>query len=185
MGEYVRVCYEQADGSYAVHSSSWANPVDIDLKDAISHDTPLGGEAIEPRYISEMMADADEAAANSAGAFTDAQSPTVVEAEPEAVVSSKAAIAADVVNYLHDEAVYIVSMSGDITSYYPCHWRGEATYAEMQHRGLLLEWDDPAEYQSYITDLFTERYEGLSLAEWEQAVRDVYGDRIPSFSRLS
>jgi len=176
MGHRTVVAYEVSEGVFNVHFSRWGAKKLFETQ--LSETTPYGGESSEPGYINGMI-DADE---NSAGAITDAQTPTEINPTPvETNVPITDVVAA--VNYLHDEALHIVRQDWSQRSFVVAPYLGDTPATAAQTAGVLVECSDAETYGTIFSDLRTGEWKEVSSRDaWRKRLKQEYGNRIPGFS---
>lgn len=120
MGHRTLIAYEREDGLYNVHYSHWGGDSRLPLKEEISESTPLGGDGMEPEFLTAFMAALDDGLDDDTeigGKLAEPQSSTAVEPEPEATGVELSEIVSEMLDFLHHEAFYVVDTDFDVRAF--------------------------------------------------------------------
>ena len=119
MGHRALVAYERTDGQYTLQYNHWG-AANLKLEHRISAESPFGGEDTDSTWAKQLfaaLADGLEADAVD-GYLADTDRPsTLVEPKPRATGLTFDEIVADHLDYLHHEALFVVSTTFEVTAY--------------------------------------------------------------------
>ena len=119
MGHRALVAYERTDGTYTLHYSHWG-AANLKLKHRITAATPFGGEDTDSKWAKQLLAElADGLKADAVDGYLAGKDrpSTVVEPKPRATGLTVDEIVADHLDYLHQEAFFVVSSTFEVTAY--------------------------------------------------------------------
>lgn len=181
MGHRASVAYvHPTDGTVRAHYSHWG-AYNFELLEELTPDAPFGAGSLEPAFVRELRTQLDLLAEQTGAnvAHGGEGSGGSVDTDSYANYDDLEEWATEGVNFLMHEAAYVVTFEPwNVRAFDTVWYRGEEG-----HHGLLVECDGPDEWGTYA-NLTYDLPEDVSKEEFEQAVRENAGDRIPEWSVL-
>lgn len=118
MGHRALIAYERSNGKYNLHYSH-RGALHLRLKSELTPETPFGGDTVSKDVCDhfEELIDRKQEDVSDIDLATDKRVGTVVEIEPLACNLSFDGILTEHLDFLHYEALYIVTSDFDISAY--------------------------------------------------------------------
>lgn len=177
MGHKAMVAYEVSKGVYNLHFSPWGADK-LKLKDHIKNNKPFGGEFDgSEEYMREIVSNNDSK--KSGGHMTDKSQTTKIKKQPKLKNSTIHEVASSF-SYLYVEAFFIVSQSGETSSYVPIPYVGD------MHSGVLVECKSKSEYKKIFSKTRTSPWNDIdNTQEWRKKVKKDFGYKVAEFSKIN